>query len=157
MELTPAARTRLDLYRAYLYLILLVENGPRQYPEAEYARIRDRATTSLTGVLDRLEDLPPGPAASFPHCPAPTPVTSLGTSRSTGAGVLPVQASAPLTVVPDRIGAVFEVSRAAPRMSAPTTASAPRGRPSARRPPARLSRCTSAAPDAVSAPETRPP
>lgn len=60
LELTPAARTRLDLYRAYLYLILLVENGPRQYPESEYARIRDLATTSLTGVLDRLVGLPGG-------------------------------------------------------------------------------------------------
>ncbi|MBT2232667.1 phosphotransferase family protein [Nonomuraea sp. NEAU-A123] len=60
VELTPAARTRLDLYRAYLYLILLVENGPRQYPEAEYARIRDLATTSLMDVLDRLVGLAPG-------------------------------------------------------------------------------------------------
>ncbi|MDF2711758.1 MAG: phosphotransferase, partial [Nonomuraea muscovyensis] len=54
LELTPAARVRLDLYRAYLYLILLVENGPRQYPEAEYARLRDAATTALTEVLGRL-------------------------------------------------------------------------------------------------------
>lgn len=54
LELTPSARTRIDLYRAYLYLILLVENGPRQYPPDEYARIRDLATTSLTDVLDRL-------------------------------------------------------------------------------------------------------
>ena len=60
VELTPAARTRLDLYRAYLYLILLVENGPRQYPESEYARVRDLATTSLMGVLDRLVGLAPG-------------------------------------------------------------------------------------------------
>ncbi|AQZ64508.1 unnamed protein product [[Actinomadura] parvosata subsp. kistnae] len=54
LELTPAAHIRLDLYRAYLYLILLIENGPRQYPEDEYAGIRDLATASLTGVLDRL-------------------------------------------------------------------------------------------------------
>lgn len=54
LELTPAARVRLDLYRAYLYLILLVENGPRQYPEAEYARLRDASTAALTEVLDRL-------------------------------------------------------------------------------------------------------
>ncbi|QFY08631.1 phosphotransferase [Nonomuraea phyllanthi] len=54
LELTPAARTRLDLYRVYLYLILLVENGPRQYPEEEYARLRDGAYGSLTTVLDRL-------------------------------------------------------------------------------------------------------
>jgi len=61
LELTPAARTRLDLYRAYLYLILLVENGPRQYPEAEYARIRDGAFASLGDVLDRLVGVAPGP------------------------------------------------------------------------------------------------
>ncbi|WP_188186736.1 phosphotransferase family protein [Nonomuraea sp. SYSU D8015] len=54
LELTPAALTRLDLYRAYLSLILLVENGPRQYPEEEYAGLRDRAWKSLTEVLDRL-------------------------------------------------------------------------------------------------------
>lgn len=57
LELTPAARVRLDLYdlyRAYLYLILLVENGPRQYPEEEYAPVRDLTTVSLTQVLDRL-------------------------------------------------------------------------------------------------------
>ncbi|GAA4533814.1 MULTISPECIES: phosphotransferase family protein [Nonomuraea] len=62
-ELTPAARVRLDLYRAYLYLILLVENGPRQYPEAEYARVRDQATASLAEVLDRLVPLAPGTVA----------------------------------------------------------------------------------------------
>ncbi|WP_336205134.1 phosphotransferase family protein [Nonomuraea sp. LPB2021202275-12-8] len=60
LELTPAARVRLDLYRAYLYLILLVENGPRQYPESEYARVRDQAFTSLGDVLDRLVRLAPG-------------------------------------------------------------------------------------------------
>ncbi|GAA4623989.1 aminoglycoside phosphotransferase family protein [Actinoallomurus vinaceus] len=54
LDLTPAARVRLDLYRAYLYLILLIENGPRQYPEEEYAHVRDLATVSLTRVLDRL-------------------------------------------------------------------------------------------------------
>ncbi|MEU6712316.1 aminoglycoside phosphotransferase family protein [Nonomuraea sp. NPDC046802] len=54
LELTPSARVRLDLYRAYLYLILLVENGPRQYPESEYARVRDRSIASLGDVLDRL-------------------------------------------------------------------------------------------------------
>ncbi|MBF8191523.1 phosphotransferase [Nonomuraea sp. K274] len=54
LELTPSARTRIDLYRAYLYLILLVEAGPRQYPENEYARIRTSATASLDGVLNRL-------------------------------------------------------------------------------------------------------
>jgi hypothetical protein len=32
----------------------LVENGPRQYPEAEYARIRDGATEGLLRALGRL-------------------------------------------------------------------------------------------------------
>lgn len=63
VELTPAARVRLDLYRAYLALILLVENGPRQYPEAEYARLRDPATASLREVLDRLVRAAPGTLA----------------------------------------------------------------------------------------------
>ncbi|MEV5710335.1 aminoglycoside phosphotransferase family protein [Actinoallomurus sp. NPDC052274] len=58
LELTSAARVRLDLYRAYLYLIMLVENGPRQYPEQEYARVRDLTTASLTRVLDRLARCP---------------------------------------------------------------------------------------------------
>ncbi|RCG33239.1 aminoglycoside phosphotransferase family protein [Sphaerisporangium album] len=54
LRLTPAARTREALYRVYLYLILLVEDGPRQYPEESYARIRDLATTGLTRSLDFL-------------------------------------------------------------------------------------------------------
>ncbi|MFD0660330.1 phosphotransferase family protein [Thermocatellispora tengchongensis] len=54
VELTPSARTRLALYRAYLYLILLVENGPRQYPEESYARVRDLSVTHLTEILARL-------------------------------------------------------------------------------------------------------
>lgn len=54
VELTPAVYARLDLYRAYLLLIILVENGPRQYPEADYAPLRDLATSSLITVLDRL-------------------------------------------------------------------------------------------------------
>ncbi|TDD43436.1 aminoglycoside phosphotransferase family protein [Nonomuraea terrae] len=54
LELTPSALTRIDLYRAYLYLILLIENGPRQYPEQEYARVRDLAISSLGRTLDRL-------------------------------------------------------------------------------------------------------
>ncbi|MEZ0073095.1 phosphotransferase family protein [Planotetraspora sp. GP83] len=56
IELTGAAEIRIALYQVYLYLILLVENGPRQYPEESYARIRDLATQSLArslGVLRR--------------------------------------------------------------------------------------------------------
>jgi Ser/Thr protein kinase RdoA (MazF antagonist) len=56
LDLTPTVLTRLDLYRAYLYLIILIENGPRQYPEQEYAPVRDLATVSLAQVLDRLAD-----------------------------------------------------------------------------------------------------
>ncbi|GII27901.1 phosphotransferase family protein [Planotetraspora mira] len=52
--ITPGAEVRADLYRAYLYLILLVENGPRQYPEEAYARLRDLATSSLVRSLDAL-------------------------------------------------------------------------------------------------------
>ncbi|WP_405150812.1 phosphotransferase [Sphaerisporangium sp. NBC_01403] len=51
LDLTPEARRREALYRVYLYLILLVESGPRQYPEESYARIRDLATTGLTNSL----------------------------------------------------------------------------------------------------------
>ncbi|MFI6502617.1 phosphotransferase family protein [Nonomuraea typhae] len=54
LELTPAALARVDLYRVYLYLILLVENGPRQYPEEEYAPLRDLAATSLAKAVEAL-------------------------------------------------------------------------------------------------------
>lgn len=54
VELTADALVRLDLYRVYLYLILLVENGPRQYPEEDYAPIRDLTAACLSEVLDRL-------------------------------------------------------------------------------------------------------
>ncbi|GAA3137139.1 aminoglycoside phosphotransferase family protein [Planomonospora alba] len=49
-----AARVRLALYRLYLSLILLVENGPRRYPEEEYAPIRDGAVADLARALDVL-------------------------------------------------------------------------------------------------------
>jgi aminoglycoside phosphotransferase (APT) family kinase protein len=55
LELTPSARVRLSLYRAYLYLIILVEDGPRQYPEAEYARLRDLSLDGLTRALAFLD------------------------------------------------------------------------------------------------------
>ncbi|MEV0595892.1 phosphotransferase family protein [Nonomuraea cavernae] len=70
LELTPAALTRLDLYRAYLYLILLIENGPRQYPEAEYARLRDQSTAALTQTLARLAS--PAPADRRPRGDTPS-------------------------------------------------------------------------------------
>ncbi|MEW9529371.1 phosphotransferase family protein [Microbispora sp. NPDC049125] len=59
-NLTGPAETRLALYRLYLYLILLVENGPRRYPEESYARIRDLATRSLLGCLEVLRSRHPG-------------------------------------------------------------------------------------------------
>ncbi|GAB3142418.1 phosphotransferase family protein [Microbispora hainanensis] len=54
VRLDQAARVRMALYRAYLYLIMLVEDGPRQYPEESYARIRDITTRSLVACLDLL-------------------------------------------------------------------------------------------------------
>lgn len=54
IALTPQARTRLALYRVYLYLIHLVEQGPRQYPEEHFGTIRDLATRSLAGSLEVL-------------------------------------------------------------------------------------------------------
>ena len=41
VEFTDSARARIALYRLYLALIILVENGPRQYPEEDYASLRD--------------------------------------------------------------------------------------------------------------------
>ena len=52
LELTPAARVRIDLYRAYLCLILLIENGPRQYPPGRARQgphTRDRVTDGRAG------------------------------------------------------------------------------------------------------------
>lgn len=56
LDLTPQAMRRDALYRVYLYLILLVENGPRQYPEEAYRRIRDLATIGLTNSLAFLNE-----------------------------------------------------------------------------------------------------
>ncbi|MEV0974408.1 phosphotransferase family protein [Microtetraspora glauca] len=50
----PEARIRDALYRTYLYLIMLVENGPRQYPEESYAPLRTRTADSLTRALNVL-------------------------------------------------------------------------------------------------------
>ncbi|MFC4530591.1 phosphotransferase family protein [Sphaerisporangium dianthi] len=51
LDLTPQARVREALYRLYLNLILLVEDGPRQYPPEDYARIREPATAGVTSCL----------------------------------------------------------------------------------------------------------
>ncbi|GIH93714.1 phosphotransferase family protein [Planobispora siamensis] len=49
-----AARLRMACYRLYLGLILLVENGPRQYPEQEYAPLRDNSAASVVRALELL-------------------------------------------------------------------------------------------------------
>lgn len=54
LPLDGTARVRDALYRAYLYMIILVEHGPRQYPEEEYGRIRDQATRHLIRCCDFL-------------------------------------------------------------------------------------------------------
>ncbi|GAA3446130.1 phosphotransferase family protein [Planomonospora venezuelensis] len=46
------ARVRMALYRLYLCLVLLAENGPRQYPEEEYAPLRDLSAAALVRALD---------------------------------------------------------------------------------------------------------
>ncbi|GIH29721.1 phosphotransferase [Acrocarpospora phusangensis] len=51
---THTTEVRVALYRAYLDLILLVEDGPRQYPEESYARIRTLATEDLVRALEVL-------------------------------------------------------------------------------------------------------
>ncbi|MGS2645584.1 phosphotransferase [Streptosporangium sp. LJ11] len=58
VEFTGPARTRMALYRLYLALILLVENGPRQYPEKEYASLRDRSAAAVLDALDVLSAAP---------------------------------------------------------------------------------------------------
>ncbi|WP_066937543.1 phosphotransferase family protein [Microtetraspora fusca] len=50
----PEAPIRDALYRAYLYLIMLVEDGPRQYPEESYAPVRARTAECLARSLDVL-------------------------------------------------------------------------------------------------------
>lgn len=50
---TPGVRRRLDLYRAYLYLIMLVEIPYREYGE-EYGQFRAYIARSLEEVLARL-------------------------------------------------------------------------------------------------------
>ncbi|GAA2856090.1 aminoglycoside phosphotransferase family protein [Streptosporangium fragile] len=58
VEFTASARARMALYRLYLSLILLVENGPRQYPEEDYAPLRDHAAADVLRALDLLSAAP---------------------------------------------------------------------------------------------------
>jgi aminoglycoside phosphotransferase (APT) family kinase protein len=54
VEFTDSTRVRIALYRLYLALVMLAENGPRQYPEREYASLRDRSTAVVLRALDEL-------------------------------------------------------------------------------------------------------
>ncbi|GII77274.1 phosphotransferase [Sphaerisporangium rufum] len=51
LEFTPQARRREAMYRVYLYLLMLIEETPRGYPEESYRRIRDLSTEGLTQSL----------------------------------------------------------------------------------------------------------
>ncbi|GAA2392157.1 aminoglycoside phosphotransferase family protein [Streptomyces glaucosporus] len=50
-----AARTRMALYRAYLYLIMLVEAEPRRYPPDRRAWVRRHVAPHLEEALDALD------------------------------------------------------------------------------------------------------
>ena len=52
-----AARVRLALYRAYLYLIMLAENHPRASSPEQHAWTRTHAGPALVSALDTIEDL----------------------------------------------------------------------------------------------------
>ncbi len=54
LELDDAARTRLDLYRLYLYLIVLVEEVPRRYDPAQRGPLRARVEQAALAALARL-------------------------------------------------------------------------------------------------------
>jgi len=54
LRLDDAARARDTLYRVYLFLLLLVEHGPRRYPEEKFAPIRERATAALIRCCEPL-------------------------------------------------------------------------------------------------------
>ena len=55
LTLDDAARTRLDLYRLYLFLIVLVEEAPRRYDPEQRAPLRERVERSALDVLARLQ------------------------------------------------------------------------------------------------------
>jgi len=54
LELDEAARTRLDLYRLYLFTIVLVEEAPRRYDPVRRAPTRARAAEGALAALSRL-------------------------------------------------------------------------------------------------------
>ncbi|GGW93695.1 phosphotransferase [Streptomyces malachitofuscus] len=53
----PAARVRLALYRAYLYLIMITETVPRAVGEERGRRVRETVAPELTAALAEIEDL----------------------------------------------------------------------------------------------------
>ena len=54
LELDEAARMRLDLYRLYLFAIVLVEEAPRRYDPVRRAPTRARAAEGALAALARL-------------------------------------------------------------------------------------------------------
>jgi aminoglycoside phosphotransferase (APT) family kinase protein len=54
LELDAAARARLDLYRLYLFLIVLVEEVPRRYDPVQRAPLRARVERAALECLARL-------------------------------------------------------------------------------------------------------
>ncbi|MEU6549528.1 aminoglycoside phosphotransferase family protein [Streptomyces sp. NPDC046915] len=53
-----AARLRLALYRAYLYLIMLTETVPRGADEGRRRRVQERVAPELVAALDEIMELP---------------------------------------------------------------------------------------------------
>lgn len=58
----PDELARLALYRAYLSLLMVVEETPRGYSGPEHAQRRARTSAGLINALSRVQSLPPGPA-----------------------------------------------------------------------------------------------
>ncbi|GAA2446946.1 phosphotransferase family protein [Streptomyces macrosporus] len=54
-DFDATARTRMALYRAYLYLIMLVEVEPRRHPAEQRAWVRDHVAPHLEKALDALD------------------------------------------------------------------------------------------------------
>ncbi|MFC9330730.1 phosphotransferase family protein [Kitasatospora sp. NPDC057015] len=63
-EITPEAARRIDLYRIYLDLIMLVEATPRGYDPAEHEPFAALVRADLRAALDRLRGTPAEPPAA---------------------------------------------------------------------------------------------
>jgi len=57
LSFTPEVRLRIALYRAYLYLIMLVEAGPRAYSGMRWLGIRTLVELRLRGTLRQIDEL----------------------------------------------------------------------------------------------------